>query len=568
MIQNLKHALLNTGIPSQILYRLGLYRSVQQARYRRTHRAEWKAVYQDYLSCKDDWETIATDVPPGSPDQTVWLMNGTGFTGMIKLEVVLGLLLRLAGYLPEIVEVNTHLPDYRLFHSMVGHQYFLEFSNYRMAEKRRKLPDSIHAFFDGQPSILGLLHLQYRRVDVGRIALSNYLYWNKFTRFDISNPQTQKSLMQDLANIIRNVHAAEKMIEDSRPALLCVVEKGLSPNADIVSVCIARDVPVVQYVNSQHSNSFILKRFNYQNRHNHPSSLHHTTWEDVKQMPWSDEQEQHLLDEFRRGYEEGTWFGRKYLHENKKFKSAHLIREQLGLDPNKKTVVVFSHVLWDATFFYGESLFEDYETWLLETIKAACQNPSVNWVIKLHPDLVWKLKYENYSGELRDVLAIKSEVGALPDHITLVMPEIDISTYSFFDITDYCLTVRGTIGIEMACHAVPVITAGTGRYSGMGFTFDSDSQEEYLEKLAHIAEHPPMDARQIELARRFAYTLFLKRPWELESFIMTRPEVRDMGKITDYNLQVDISLNDLKTATDIQLLKSWFCSRKVDYLSD
>ena len=62
----------------------------------------------------------------------------------------------------------------------------------------------------------------------------------------------------------------------------------------------------------------------------------------------------------------------------------------------------------------------------------------------------------------------------------------DISTLSLYEIADYCLTVRGTTGIEGACFGCNVLTAGTGRYDGKGFTIDSKSPSEYLKKIENI----------------------------------------------------------------------------------
>ena len=109
-------------------------------------------------------------------------------------------------------------------------------------------------------------------------------------------------------------------------------------------------------------------------------------------MDWSSNQDRELMRDLAESYKSGTWFNRKFLHDGKRIKTASEVRDQLGLDPSKKTAVIFSHVLWDATFFYGEGLFDDYETCLLQTVRAACGNKRLNWVIKLHPDLVWKLK--------------------------------------------------------------------------------------------------------------------------------------------------------------------------------
>ena len=42
--------------------------------------------------------------------------------------------------------------------------------------------------------------------------------------------------------------------------------------------------------------------------------------------------------------------------------------------------------------FYGSDLFDDQEEWFVETVRAACENDRVNWIIKLHPANVWKLQ--------------------------------------------------------------------------------------------------------------------------------------------------------------------------------
>lgn len=273
------------------------------------------------------------------------------------------------------------------------------------------------------------------------------------------------------------------------------------------------------------------------------------------------------MTEFSESYEKGTWFNRRYLHQDKKIKPRDEVIQQLDLDPKKKTAVVFSHVLWDATFFYGTSLFQDYETWLIETVKAACKNSNLNWLIKLHPDLVWKLKYEKHTGELRDSIAIRSAVGKLPDHVKVIAPDTDLSTLSFFQITDVCVTVRGTIGIEMACHGIPVLTAGTGRYAGLGFTVDSSTKDDYLRRLAQAHTIPRLADSQIELARRFGYVLFMRRPWPVQSFQLVKKPMSSVGDPLDTNIvfQPESGLK-LAHAPDLEQLALWLQSEEADFL--
>ena len=51
----------------------------------------------------------------------------------------------------------------------------------------------------------------------------------------------------------------------------------------------------------------------------------------------------------------------------------------------------------DATFFYGKSLFEDYEDWLRQTLQEAVKNKKINWILKIHPANFWRSKIENSS---------------------------------------------------------------------------------------------------------------------------------------------------------------------------
>src|SRR5262249_34498101 len=67
----------------------------------------------------------------------------------------------------------------------------------------------------------------------------------------------------------------------------------------------------------------------------------------------------------------------------------------------------------------------------------------------------------------------------------------------------------------------PVVTAGTGRYSGLGFTLDHDRAEDYLATLAHLHTVSRLSSRETHLARVHAYALMVRRPWVFKSFRAT-----------------------------------------------
>jgi hypothetical protein len=223
-----------------------------------------------------------------------------------------------------------------------------------------------------------------------------------------------------------------------------------------------------------------------------------------------------VQNELFRNYSSGKWFSEVGTQFNTRIYNPDETKRALGLDLNKKTAVIFSHLFWDATFFWGTDLFDNYRQWFVETVKAACKNDRLNWVVKLHPANVVKLTRDGYKEELVEKQALAQEIGPLPPHVKLLEPSTPISTYSLFEITDYCLTVRGTIGIEAAIFGIPVITGGTGRYDAHDFTIDSASRKEYLERISVIDTYPRLTNSQKELAQKFAYGTFLLRPFPLQ----------------------------------------------------
>ena len=196
------------------------------------------------------------------------------------------------------------------------------------------------------------------------------------------------------------------------------------------------------------------------------------------------------------------------------------MREELGLDPARKTAVIFAHILYDATFFYGESVYPDYETWLVETVRHAIANPNLNWIVKVHPVNVWRSNMDGAELEQLEVGALKRAFGELPDNVRIMPAETIVNTYSLFGIIDYGLTVRGTIGMELPCFGIPVVAAGTGRYTGRGFTMDHRAPEEYASTLARLHKVPRLNAEAVRLARIHYHAAITRRTITMKSFVL------------------------------------------------
>jgi capsule polysaccharide export protein KpsC/LpsZ len=293
----------------------------------------------------------------------------------------------------------------------------------------------------------------------------------------------------------------------------------------------------------------------------HPTSLSRASWEYIKQMPWNRAKTQAIKDELLRDYESGEWASKMGAQINKRILNREELQSVLDLDPKKKTAVLFPHLFWDATFFYGRDLFRDYEDWFVQSVRVAVNNPALNWVIKVHPANISKRHRDGYKGEYSEIVAVQKHVGVLPAHIKLVSAESDVSTFSFYSVMDYCLTVRGTVGIEAGVFGIPVLTAGTGRYDHLGFTIDSETPAEYLDRLTHLQEQPPLTRTQQELAQRFAYGILMMRPFHLQSVSLEFEKDTKATAKSHFNVG---TVRELVEAEDMCVFVKWVSDLAVE----
>jgi hypothetical protein len=397
------------------------------------------------------------------------------------------------------------------FHDFI---YFDEIeSSEGETEEKRALFQSLEADF----SFAALRKLVFRGCWIGPQILASASRAFHQGSPNLEDPAVREWIFRRLPRVLQAADKADRVIGQLNPRLVFLNEANYSVNGSIVDCAIQRGVRVVQMIQPSKDDALYFWRLTPATRRSHPASVSPQAFARIQELPWTPAKESRLDREFADRYGGASYLtARNQIGVEEKSRE-DLVRE-LKLDPTRKIVVVFSHILWDANLFYGEDLFADYGDWFIQTIQAAIENPHVNWVIKLHPANVWKRAIEGRTDELAETTLIRERIGDLPGHIHLLPPSVKISTLSLFKAIDYGVTVRGTSGLELPCFGAPTLTAGTGRYSGLGFTNDSSSRAEYLGKLAAIHELPPMTAEATLMAKRHAWAAFFLRSWTMKSF--------------------------------------------------
>lgn len=164
-----------------------------------------------------------------------------------------------------------------------------------------------------------------------------------------------------------------------------------------------------------------------------------------------------------------------------------------GIDPAKPIAVLLSHAMPDGPHNYSRSLFDDYFQWLKATLDAVVGLDGVNWIVKPHPD----------DKHYRSNVSAEALYQSYKQHPHIALSPNDLNNRSLFDFADALVTVRGKGAFECAAHGIPVITAGAGPYSGLGFTYEPKNLAEYQSLLERVGSLPKLNQ---EIANRaYAY---------------------------------------------------------------
>ena len=359
----------------------------------------------------------------------------------------------------------------------------------------------------------------YNGIDLSAGIRSSIIRMNMTDYADISLTDIKRSAITSAYHLIATLRA----IQEFSPDIVIGIEPSYQEHFGIVQLCHKMNIPFAAFSFSFCKSDFTLQWYK------HPNKMLTTTltsedWEqcqtegiDQKSL---DATEAYLTEKYsNRRY---TFFDEK----NKNF-TIDAFYSKYNIDPRKKTFVFFPHLLWDGhdcRFFLTKNLSD----WTVETIRAMAKNTSVNWLLRFHP-----AEYQRGTPQQKTLFAFcMKELAELPQNITLIPNEDCISTEDLFNVIDGGITGFGTVGLELACRGKIVLTAirDNVHYLGKGFTYDSTTLPEFLEKVLTIHKLPSLTEKQQTMAKLYLNAYIYRRSihWNQFSFIT--------HKIDSYNL--------------------------------
>jgi hypothetical protein len=449
-------------------------------------------------------------LPRGSKLKTALIVSQAHLP-FAKLEALMIKALQMGGF--DTVVVGNRRYDFLRYLWLAGNKRVYAFSDFPSQGD----PEWVKQQVGRLVTVRDWLDLEFQGAHVGRFTIASALRRLRVGQLNFVDPSIKERLRGILESCVHHTLTADQLMREIKPDCVLVMDRGYSPYGEFFDLAINQGIDTITWHTGHKSNRLVVKRYHLGNEREHPLALSAESWRRLCSIPWKPDYGRQVRREIFECYQAQDWFSVVGTQFDKQILSKQVTRQMLSLSSDKKVAVIFPHILWDGSFFFGNDLFDDYTHWFVETLRAASANSRLQWVVKLHPAHMVKAKQNNDVGKPAELDVIERTFRSLPPHVKLVYPETELSTYSLFEIADYAVTVRGTVGIESALFGVPAVTAGTGRYDRRGFTLDSSTPQEYLEKLEKLETFSRLSSEQVELAERYAFGVFLCRPFRLSS---------------------------------------------------
>ncbi len=399
------------------------------------------------------------------------------------------------------------------------------------------------------------LNFKYESFEIGKTALATY-FRAKCSGDIIINDVTKKDLDNIIFSLISNYNNFKKFFSKSDIFLIFITEVFIEEYASIALAALKTNLILTRFNFTAKDDSMIINKISEMNYRRHHATITSESFKFLKSNLNEKTINEFLESNFKDRYS-SKWHLSKRNELKKKELSETEIFKNLNINKNKKIGIIFSHILYDLIYAYGEDIYLNYFNWLGKTLEIVDKFENTQWLLKIHPANVWRYEINKQLKEISEELRVVRKFcdGKLKN-VKIIDYGTNISPLKIMEIADLCVTVRGTSGLEMATMGKQVISAGTGRYDGFGFINTPKSVEEY-EKLLNDFENSNFnDFLNINDVKKnskiFYYGLFKCKPINLPFIEVKKQKLKNkVLSMSDLNYNYD----DLKIKNSNNLKK-------------
>jgi|TARA_B110000977_G_scaffold201524_1_gene296615 hypothetical protein len=418
-------------------------------------------------------------------------------------------------------------------------------------------------------SFQNIINFKYKEIECGKYALSSSMRYLRKAYLDYDDSENKRCIKFFLKKSILFADASINFLDKNKNVKFALFnDRGYCGEGEFFDECINRKIKCIQLIASYKNDIALIKKFSSKNKNDHPSAISDKLWKSYENKILNFKQKNFLEKEIFNLYDKNEWYPSAGTMVGKKMLKTKELEGKIGkIDKSKKTAIIFPHIFWDGTFFYGDDLYLDYEDWYVDTLQQAIKNKNLNWIIKAHPSNIIKDIQDNKKqGEERELTLLKKVTkGNIPDNIFYIPSSFEFSSYYLFELLDFCITVRGTVGIEAAMKDKIVITTGTGRYENKGFTNNIMNKTEYRETLRDLQNFKSLNKNTKEDAYKFAYISLICKNISFSALSLKYEKDYKSNLLTEINK--DKMFNNISDK-EIKKFINWLRTEDIDYFND
>ncbi len=173
------------------------------------------------------------------------------------------------------------------------------------------------------------------------------------------------------------------------------------------------------------------------------------------------------------------------------------ITDELHLNPSYPCVVILPHCLGDSPRNNSiNTIYMDYNEWLVDTMETISHIDGVNWIIKDHP-------YAKAYAQDEYIYDLFLKYNDINPNIKWMSK--GYGGENIYRIADVVLADNGEVGCEYVSLGVPALTVDDNYYIKMGVSYNAKSKAEYHALLKKITSVPKPSENEILQAKKIMY---------------------------------------------------------------
>ncbi len=358
-----------------------------------------------------------------------------------------------------------------------------------------------------------ILRASHGGVDLAPHVFASALRYFRAGQFEAHDPAFVEIAREHLATALVSAECSRQILRALRPDALFMSHGIYATWGPWAATSAALNVPYATYVGGWRRNTLVCQ-------HDSPRACDcNDIWPRWRDVPLTAEQER-AIDLYFRSREDNSEDYFQYIRGLERDRAAFLERHGIDRTRWRRVAGLFTNVAYDSAEYRHGGVFPDMFEWMCAVVRYAANHPSVLFLVKAHPA---EVNYHEWTpGAWRTAQYLAAHVGALPANVRVIPPEDRVSPYTVYELLDFGLVHTSSVGLEMAMQNLPVLSTRMGmHYDQPGIVTIPESRAQYFEHLARLIDDPAPYRPDLDLVRRYAYTMYFRKSLPFEPLELT-----------------------------------------------